>query len=32
LRGGALVTENHFVYTDFHKFGADSDISFEVEK
>ncbi len=32
LRGGTLVTENHFVYADFHKFGADSDISFEVGK
>ncbi len=32
LAGGRLVTENHFVYSDFHKFGADSDISFESEK
>jgi hypothetical protein len=32
LHGGTLVTENRFVYSDFHKFGADSDISFEVEK
>jgi hypothetical protein len=30
--GGRLVTENHFVYSDFHKFGADSDISFEPAK
>jgi len=30
--GGRLVTENHFVYSDFHKFGADSEIQFEPEK
>jgi hypothetical protein len=29
LRGGQLVTENQFVYTDFHKFGAASDVSFD---
>ena len=28
LRGGKVVMENHFVYADFHKFGASSDISF----
>lgn len=31
LRGGTLVTENHFMYSGFQKFGADSDISFEAE-
>jgi hypothetical protein len=31
LAGGRLVTENHFVYSDFHKFGADSEISFDPE-
>jgi hypothetical protein len=29
LRGGTMVTENHFIYSGFHKFGAASDISFE---
>ncbi len=32
LRGGKVVAENHFTYTDFHKFGASSEIKFEVEK
>jgi hypothetical protein len=31
LRGGKVVAENHFTYSDFHKFGASSDIKFEVE-
>jgi len=30
--GGTLVTENSFVYSDFQKFGAASDISFEVSE
>ncbi len=32
LRGGKAVAENQFAYTDFHKFGASSDIKFEVAK
>jgi hypothetical protein len=28
LRGGKLVMENHFTYSDFHKFGASSGITF----
>jgi hypothetical protein len=32
LRGGNTVAENQFTYTDFHKFGASSEIKFEVEK
>jgi hypothetical protein len=28
LRNGKVVTENHFTYSDFHKFGASSGISF----
>jgi len=32
LHGGLLVTENHFMYSDFHKFGAASDISFQPGK
>ena len=31
LIGGKVVAENHFTYTDFHKFGASSDIKFEVK-
>ena len=32
LRSGKVVAENRFNYTDFHKFGASSDIKFEVAK
>jgi len=32
LHGGKVVAENHFTYADFHKFGASSDIKFEVAK
>lgn len=32
LRGGKVVAENRFTYTDFQKFGASSDIKFEVAK
>lgn len=32
LRGGKVVAENHFTYTDFHKFGVSSEIKFEVAK
>jgi len=32
LRAGKVVAENHFTYTDFQKFGASSDIKFEVNK
>ncbi|HLW77883.1 MAG TPA: hypothetical protein VKS01_12880 [Bryobacteraceae bacterium] len=28
LRGGKLAMENKFTYTDFHKFGASSELSF----
>jgi hypothetical protein len=28
LRGGKIVVENKFSYTDFHKFAADSEINF----
>jgi len=28
LRNGKVVMENHFTYTDFHKFGASSGVSF----
>jgi hypothetical protein len=28
LRNGVLVVQNNFTYSDFHKFGASSDISF----
>jgi hypothetical protein len=31
LRGGKIVAENQFTYTDFHKFGASSDIKFSVK-
>jgi len=30
FRDGNLTTENKFVYSDFHKFGASSDIQFQV--
>ncbi|MGH9557628.1 MAG: hypothetical protein ACRD30_00205 [Bryobacteraceae bacterium] len=30
-RGGQVVAENRFTYTDFHKFGASSDIQFEAK-
>lgn len=29
LRNGKVVAQNKFTYTDFHKFGASSDIKFE---
>jgi hypothetical protein len=32
LRGGKVVAENHFTYAGFHKFGASSDIKFDVAK
>ncbi len=32
LVAGRVTALNHFEYTDFHKFGAASDISFETEK
>jgi hypothetical protein len=32
LRNGKVVAENQFHYTDFHKFGASSDIKFEPAK
>ncbi len=32
LRGGKVVAQNRFTYTDFRKFGASSDVKFEVEK
>lgn len=31
LRNGKLVTENRFTYSDFHKFGAASDIKFQTK-
>lgn len=31
LRAGKVVAENHFTYTDFQRFGASSDIKFEVK-
>ncbi len=31
LRGGKVVAENRFSYSDFHKFGASSDVKFEVK-
>jgi len=31
-RGGKIAAENDFVYTDFKKFGASSDITFEAGK
>jgi hypothetical protein len=30
LRGGQIAAENQFTYTDFHKFGASSDVKFGV--
>jgi hypothetical protein len=32
LRGGKVVAENRFSYSDFHKFGASSDVKFDVAK
>ena len=32
LRAGKVVAENHFDYSDFQRFGASSDIKFEVSK
>lgn len=32
LRGGRVTAENRFTYADFHKFGASSDIKFDVDK
>jgi len=32
LRAGNVTAENKFTYANFHKFGASSDIKFEVEK
>jgi len=32
IAGGQTTAENHFEYTDFRKFGAASDISFETRK
>lgn len=32
LRNGKLVAENNFLYSEFRKFGASSDIKFEVGK
>jgi hypothetical protein len=29
LRGGQLMIQNSFLYSDFHKFGADTDIHFD---
>lgn len=31
LRAGKIVAENQFVYVDFHKFGASSDVKFEAK-
>ena len=31
LRGGKVVAENHFFYTDFHKFGASSELKFNAK-
>jgi hypothetical protein len=31
LRAGKVVAENHFTYTEFQRFGASSDIKFEVK-
>jgi hypothetical protein len=31
LRNGKVVAQNRFTYTDFHKFGAASDIKFDVK-
>jgi hypothetical protein len=32
LRGGKVVAQNRFTYSDFHKFGASSDIRFQTGK
>jgi hypothetical protein len=32
LRGGQLMVQNSFLYSDFHRFGADTDIHFESGK
>ena len=32
LRGGKVVMENHFTYSDFHKFGASSGVTFPANK
>lgn len=31
LRNGKVVAQNKFVYTDFHKFGASSDVKFDTK-
>jgi len=31
LRAGKVVTENRFTYGEFHKFGASSDIKFDID-
>jgi hypothetical protein len=31
LRGGQLIVQNSFLYSDFHKFGADTEIKFETD-
>lgn len=31
LRGGKVVAENHFFYTNFHKFGASSQLKFDAK-
>jgi hypothetical protein len=31
LRGGKVVAENHFTYTDFHKFSASSELKFDAK-
>lgn len=31
LRGGRVVAENHFFYTDFHKFGASSQLKLDTK-
>ncbi len=32
LRNGKVVSQNKFTYSDFHKFGASSDIKFDAQK
>ncbi len=32
LRGGKITAENRFTYSDVHKFGASSDVKFDVAK
>src|SRR5262249_30820205 len=32
VRGGQIVAENQFTYSDFQKFGASSEIKFDAEK